>query len=93
MGVFFTLDYPFSTQRTGAVFTDCVVSNNIDAIPLAGNMFFGSRFENAIFTYDGGPFLFGPNNRLTNCELRLGSNARGSEYASILVHFERIVRM
>lgn len=91
MGVVFTPEYPFATQQRGAVFTDCEVSDNQSAIPLGGNLFFGSRFVNAVFRYDGGRITFGPNNDLINCELRLsaGGGPPGPEIRNLFSRVEQ----
>jgi hypothetical protein len=94
MGGVFTpdSDYPFAKQNRGAVFTDCEVSGNQSPIPLGDNMFFGSRFVNAVFRYDGGRITFGPNNSLTDCELRLAAGCPDAPCLPIRHLFSRVVQ-
>jgi hypothetical protein len=91
MGVVFTPEYPFAAQRGGAVFTDCEVSGNQSPLLLGENLFFGNRFTNAIFRYDGGRVTFGLNNRTGQCELRIARVAGESPCSSIRHQFARVV--
>lgn len=92
LGGVFTPDYPFATQKRGAVFTDCEVSGNQSPIPLGDNIFFGSRFVNAVFRYDVGRITFGPNNSLTDCELRLAFGCPIDPCLPIKPLFSRVVQ-